>query len=227
MLVLEAAFVALCVGILALAPPPIVGAMESVPSWSKALVAAIAFVTAAWQIIGIAAVISDQPTLYRLYIRLNFLATLVLLAITIAFTVTAAARHSAAVDECTKRFEGTLASNGLGIDQVENTLNSGRQKACDILSWVDVGLMGGLIVVLGLTQLSMCYMQRKYGQLQRAAISDTKPAFGSDGIPMANRSSVGWDPRRRPQYEPLNAPTAHRATNEAHNGETFYETYQR
>lgn len=204
LLVLESAFMALCVGVLALAPPPIVGAMASVPSWGKDLVAAVAFVTAVWQILGLASVFSDQKTLYRLYIRVNFIATLIILAITIAFTITAAARHSASVDECMKEFEGSLAQNGLGVQAVENSLNSGRHKVCDILTWVDVGLMGGLIVLLGLTQLFMCYMQRRYGQRQRAAIANTKQPFGSEGIPMSNRSTMGWDPRRRPQYAPLN-----------------------
>ncbi|KAI3626281.1 hypothetical protein CBS9595_001642 [Malassezia furfur] len=227
LLVLESAFMALCVGILALAPPPIVGAMSSVPSWSKDLVAAVAFVTAAWQIIGLASVITDQKSLYRLYIRVNFLATVVILAITIAFTVTAAARHDEAVDACYREFEGSLAQDGLGVQSVEESITSGRHKVCNILAWVDVGLMGGLIVLLGVMQLFMCYMQRMYGQRQRNAIVGTKEPFGPEGIPMGNRSHLGWDPRPRKQYAPLNTPAAYRPTNVGPTGETFYETYNR
>ncbi|WFC93691.1 hypothetical protein MBRA1_000313 [Malassezia brasiliensis] len=191
--------------------------MSSVPSWSKDLVAAVAFVTAAWQIIGLASVITDQKSLYRLYIRVNFLATVVILAITIAFTVTAAARHDKAVDACYREFEGSLAQDGLGLQSVEESITSGRHKVCDILTWVDVGLMGGLIVLLGVMQLFMCYMQRMYGKRQRNAI----------GIPMGNRSHLGWDPRPRKQYAPLNTPAAYRPTNVGPTGETFYETYNR
>lgn len=218
---------ALCVGILALAPPPIVGAMSSVPSWSKDLVAAFAFVAAAWQIVGLASVFTDQKPLYRLYIRINFLATVVILIITIAFTVTAAARHDEAVDACYREFEGPLAQNGLGVQSVENSISSGRHKVCNILTWVDVGLMGGLIVLLGLTQLFMCYMQRKYGQRQRNAIVSSNESFGTEGIPMGNRSHLGWDPRPRKQYAPLNTPAAYRPTNVGPTGETFYETDHR
>lgn len=217
---------ALCVGVLALAPPPIVGAMSSVPSWGKDLVAAVAFVAAAWQIVGIAAVISDQPTLYRIYIRLNFIATLIILIITIAFTITAAALHQHAVDSCMETYEGSLAQDGMGLQAVEDTLSTVRHKLCDILSWVDVGMMGGLIILLGLTQLFMCYMQRRYGQRQRAAIANAKSGLGQD-IPMTHRPQVGWGPRGRSQYAPLDASTAHRPTNVGPNGEAFYETYHR
>ncbi|WFD42584.1 hypothetical protein MPSI1_001230 [Malassezia psittaci] len=216
---------ALCVGILALAPPPIVGAMASIPSWSKALVAAFAFATAAWQIVGIASVVSDKRSLYRLYIRVNFLATLAILAITIAFTVTAAARHSTAVAACYSRYEGSLAQDGLGVQGVENSLVNGRHKVCDILCWVDVGLMGGLILLLGLTQLFMCYMQRKYGQRQRSAYSYEDKPYGANGIPLASRSPGNWDFRGRPHYSPVPDPSMNQYARAGDNRE-YYQARQ-
>lgn len=169
LLVLECAAVALVVGVLALAPPPIVGMMGAVPSWSKALVAAIAFVTLAWQILGLLAVIADNTVLYRLYIRFNFLATVVLLIITIVFLIVSAVRHDVAFNACMNEFEQPLANDGLGVPQLTNTLHSARTTACKIITWVDVGVAGGLILLVGLVQLYMCYMQRKYGQQQRDA----------------------------------------------------------
>ena len=126
MLVIETAFVALCLGILALAPPPIVGGMGAIPSWGKYVIAVIAFVLAAWQILGLISVISDWPWLYKLYSRINFLATIVLLCFTIAFTVTAAAKHNDAVNECMDKFEGPLAQDAMGVQAIQSRLDQGR-----------------------------------------------------------------------------------------------------
>lgn len=222
---LEAAFVSLCIGLLAIVPPDIVGAMDSVPSWAKALVAAVAFATCGWQLSGLIAVITDNPSVYRLYIRVQFFATLALLAITIAFTATAAARHSRAMLECTAQFESSLSGNTAELGSVESALQSGRSQICNILTWIDVGMMGGLILVLGLTQLYMCYMQRSYGQKQRAALSNAN-AMGTSSYPMAERGSVQWDPRQRQPYSNLGTTQRSRhATNELANGEPVYETY--
>ena len=122
LLVIETAFVALCLGILALAPPPIVGGMDAIPSWGKYVVAVIAFVLAAWQILGLCTVVTDSPWSYKQYSRMNFLATVVLLCFTIAFTVTAAAKHNDAIEACLNEFERPLANDGYGVEEVQLSL---------------------------------------------------------------------------------------------------------
>lgn len=204
--VLECAAAALCVGVLALAPPRIVGMMGSVPSWSKALVAAIGFVALAWQAAGIASVIPDNTALYRLYIRVNFILTVALIVVTIAFTAVGAARHNRSVVTCIELFEQPIGGNGLGIARVQNTLHNARQTACKVITWLDVGVSFGLIVLIGLVQLYMCYMQRRYGQRQRSAAFDAKPNTYpiSEDIPLAPRDSGVWEPSQSNRYQPLN-----------------------
>ena len=199
MLVIETAFVALCLGILALAPPPIVGGMGAIPSWGKYVIAVIAFVLAAWQILGLISVISDWPWLYKLYSRINFLATIVLLCFTIAFTVTAAAKHNDTVNECMEKFEGPLAQDAMGVQAIQSRLDQGRHDLCNYLSWADVGLMGGLVVVVGLTQLYMCYMQGQYGKRQRAAQKESLSQPDAAAYPMRNASM--WNDANR--YKPV------------------------
>ncbi|PKI83358.1 hypothetical protein MVES_002550 [Malassezia vespertilionis] len=205
LLVAESAFVGLCIGLLALVPPRIVGCMGSVPEWSKDLVAAVAFVAVAWQILGLVSVILDRPSLYRLYIRINFFATVIMLIITIAFLITAAARHNESVDACLREFERPLGSDVGGIVQVRDQLQNGRHQVCNVLSWVDVGLMGAMIVIIGLMQLYMNFMQRQYGVRQRFAIQEKDEGYASqNSIPLAQRSTSGrW--RGGQSYAPLHA----------------------
>ncbi|WFD27994.1 hypothetical protein MNAN1_003002 [Malassezia nana] len=128
MIAIETAFVALCIGVIALAAPEIVGGLDAIPSWGKYVVAVICFVMAAWQIYGFATIMVDHTPLYRLYCIVNLVATLVVLCFTIAFTVTAASKHGNAVDECFRRFEGSLAYNGFGIQEFEQVLDEDRRK---------------------------------------------------------------------------------------------------
>lgn len=193
LLVIETAFVALCLGILALAPPPIVGGMDAIPSWGKYVVAVIAFVLAAWQILGLCTVVTDSPWSYKQYSRMNFLATVVLLCFTIAFTVTAAAKHNDAIEACLNEFERPLANDGYGVEEVQDRLDEGRHDVCNYLGWADVGLMGGLVVVVGLLQLYMCYMQGQYGKRQRAAQKESLSQHDAGSFPM-NPTSTWTDP---------------------------------
>ena len=193
LLVIETAFVALCLGILALAPPPIVGGMDAIPSWGKYVVAVIAFVLAAWQILGLCTVVTDSPWSYKQYSRMNFMATVVLLCFTIAFTVTAAAKHNDAIEACLNEFERPLANDGYGVEEVQDRLDEGRHDVCNYLGWADVGLMGGLVVVVGLLQLYMCYMQGQYGKRQRAAQKESLSQHDPGSFPM-NPTSTWTDP---------------------------------
>ena len=154
---------------------------------------------AAWQILGLISVISDWPWLYKLYSRINFLATIVLLCFTIAFTVTAAAKHNDAVNECMDKFEGPLAQDAMGVQAIQSRLDQGRHDLCNYLSWADVGLMGGLVVVVGLTQLYMCYMQGQYGKRQRAAQKESLSQPDAAAYPMRNASM--WNEANR--YKPV------------------------
>ncbi|KAL4398896.1 hypothetical protein ACI68E_004293 [Malassezia pachydermatis] len=200
-LTVETAFVALCVGILALAPPPIVGGMGAIPAWGKYVVAVIAFVLAAWQIVGFASIMADHTVLFRWYSRVTFIGTIIILIFTIAFMATAAGLHDNVIPTCLANFEQPLANDGFGIQQVQDRLDQGRRDVCNILAWADVGLMAGLIIVVGLMQLYMCYMLHKYGQRQRAAEKEARMNPAPVSLPMQDTKQ--WNTFGQPRYEPV------------------------
>jgi hypothetical protein len=75
-------------------------------------------------------------------------------AIAAAWVIISASRHSTAMSNCEKTFY-PAASNG------SNTTEG--QTVCNIITWVDVGLMGGAWVFLALvqvTRLSINYLAK-------------------------------------------------------------------
>lgn len=185
--------VALCIIILALAPPQIVATMGALPSgFPKIIVAILGVVAFVWQIAGIVSIKREQTRFYRTYIRINFVLVLVILAVTLAFFAVSAAQHSKSLTACTAAYGSQpQGSNSMG----NSTLESLGSTICNIFIWVQVGAMGVLLVLIGLTQLYMCAMQRIYGKEMRRADQDQKMYNGSgaDEIPLATRGSGIWD----------------------------------
>lgn len=203
LLVLETALVGFAVGICALAPPSIVAGQGVIPSWSKDIVAALGFITVAWQILGLIAVARQMPTLYRTYIRVNLLLTLAIIAVTVAFLVVAAAQHNKVVNTCVSTY-GVTPSNSAsssvslsGLGQTDAFSQAG-QDICNIFVWAQTGVMAGLIILMGLTQFYMLAAQRSYGGEQRQAFRDSKASY--QDIPMNPRDSAVWEPRSNDPY---------------------------
>ncbi|ETS63478.1 hypothetical protein PaG_01764 [Moesziomyces aphidis] len=205
LLVLETALVALAVGICALAPPSIVAGQGVIPSWSKGLVAALGFITLVWQILGLVSVARQMPTLYRTYIRINTVLTLAIIAATVAFLVTAAVQHNKAVSTCVTTY-GVMPSSSAsssstlqvsGLAETDAFSQAGRD-ICNIFVWAQTGVMAGLIVLMGLTQLYMLAAQKAYGNNQRAAFRDSKANY--QDIPMNPRDSAVWEPHPADPY---------------------------
>lgn len=145
-----------------------------------------------WQIVGLVSIKREQPRLYRTYIRINFLLSLVIIIVTLAFFAVAAARHSTALSACTAAYGSQPAgSSTLGSSALQDL----GSKICNIFIWVQVGFMGLLIGLIGLTQLYMCALQRVYGKEMRRAEDDRKVynGAGADEIPLATRGSGVWD----------------------------------
>lgn len=166
---LEFIFVALCVALLAIGPPSIVATNGAIPSgWPKAIVCIFGFINIAWQFIGIFSIKREKTGLYRIYIRINFILTLLTILITLAFFAVSAARHSVALTNCVNLYGNTPeGSSSSDLSGVGTTI-------CNIFLWVQVGCMGLLIALIGLTQVYMCYCQRAYGQEMRRADQDQK-----------------------------------------------------
>ena len=211
LIVAECAFVALAVGVLALAPPSIVATMGAIPSWSKGLVAALGFITFVWQVFGLVSVAKEKTSLYRTYIRVNFLLTLIIIVVTLAFFAVSASRHSDSVNTCVNTYAQPIAfTSDLPTGSSTPSTQASGRDICNIFIWVQTGVMAGLIALIGLTQLYMCYAQRVYGQKQReaSALYKNQPSrIAGDHIPLAARDSAVWEPRNDPYYA-RDAPTA-------------------
>ncbi|KAK0522620.1 hypothetical protein OC834_006219 [Tilletia horrida] len=201
-ILLENAFVALCIIVLAAGTPSIVALMGGATpaGLAKILLLVLALVVLLWQLFGVVAVRRQSTRTYRLYLRINTILTLAIIGVSAAFLAIGAARHSTAVEACVANFGsvGTTTSTSAISNTLSSTANSVADTGntiCNAFVWVQVGAMAGLIVLLGLTQLYMLFCQRAYGQKQRAAASDLKIESGpGDDIPLSHRDSTTWDP---------------------------------
>ncbi|KAK0546308.1 hypothetical protein OC846_004958 [Tilletia horrida] len=200
-IVLENAFVALCLVILAVAPPQIVALMGGATpaTIAKIVVVALGVIILVWQLLGLVAINRQSTRSYQFYLRINTILTLAVIGATAAFLAIGAARHSTAVDACIAQFGTVQTSSGnSATDVLSGVINDGAKSGstiCNAFVWVQVGAMAGLIVLLGLTQLYMLFCQRAYGQKQRAAASELKAETGAaDNIPLSHRDSTTWDP---------------------------------
>jgi len=198
----ETAFVALCIFVLAVGTPSIVALMGGATpaTLAKILLVVLSLITVVWQLFGVVAVKRQSTRTYRLYLRINTLLTLAIIAVSAAFLAIAAARHATATDACVSEFgsvASTTSSSAIGnvVAGNANTTATTSRAICNTFAWIQVGAMGGLIVLLGLTQLYMLFCQRAYGQKQRGAASDLKAETGAgDNIPLSHRDSGTWDP---------------------------------
>ncbi|PWN22677.1 hypothetical protein BCV69DRAFT_280279 [Microstroma glucosiphilum] len=212
--VVEIAIVAFLVGILALAPSySIVAGLGVIPSFGKAIVSALGFVTAVWQIVGLVAVRKEATKLYHAYTRITTLLTLAILAATIAFLVVAATQHDTAQSACNASYGATPATTSSGYTSSAISENFGDQ-ICDYFIWAQIGAMGGLILLLGLTQLYMCFALGAYGRAQRRATRDYKTVGAGapyesapdDSYPLTARNAEGkvdsgvWEDSRRNSF---------------------------
>ncbi|CAD6938538.1 unnamed protein product [Tilletia controversa] len=201
-ILLETAVVALCLVILATATPFIVALMgnSTLSSLAKIILVVLGVVMLVWQLLGVVAVQRQSPKTYRLYLRINTILTLAVIAVCAAFLAIAAARHQPAVDACAAYFgsvSSTTSSSTISnvVSSTANNLANTSRTICNAFIWVQIGAMAGLVVLLGLTQLYMLFCQRAYGQKQRAATSDLKIETGpGDDIPLSHRDSATWDP---------------------------------
>ncbi|KAI0963777.1 hypothetical protein AcW1_000756 [Taiwanofungus camphoratus] len=128
-------------GTLSVATPSIVGA--ATPSFAKWIFAIICYVGAALQLLGLHAVWSERPITFRRYTTLHLLITIAAFSVAAVWIALSAARHSHAEATC----EATFFPENSSITSSEG------QTLCNVFSWVDVGLMGGLWVLLAIVQV--------------------------------------------------------------------------
>jgi len=183
---LEQLAAGILVGTLSVATPSIVGA--ATPSFSGWLLGVICFVAAGLQVLGFVGVTREKPILYRRYVTLHGIVLCIAFAVAAAWIIVSATRHSTALSSCVQRFFSDTSLQGQG------------QTLCQIFSWVDIGIMGGLWVLLAILQGYLFLVLSSYGVSQRRdhehydSSSDPTHPLTKDSIPMADRGDP-WDSR--------------------------------
>ncbi|KZT30464.1 hypothetical protein NEOLEDRAFT_1126019 [Neolentinus lepideus HHB14362 ss-1] len=175
-------------GTLAVATPHLVGA--ATPSFAKWLFAIICYVGAGLQVLGFLGVYQDKSILFRRYTTLHIMLTTAAFSVAAVWVIISASRHSTAESQCRTDF---FANATTGPEASES------QTLCNIFPWVDVGLMGGLWVVMAIAQFYFYFIVSSFGRTQREAISTYNSIYDAskpltNDIPMNDRSDP-WDPR--------------------------------
>lgn len=91
----------------------------------------------------------EKATMFRRYTTLHILLTVAAFAVSLTWIIISASSHSHAVNTCKKNFFANDTSTA-----ASDVSTSGEdQTLCNIFTWTDVGLMGGLWVVLAIMQV--------------------------------------------------------------------------
>lgn len=181
--------VSLLVGVLSVATPSIVGA--STPSFASLLLAIFCFIITALQTLGFIGVTKEKSILYRRYVTLHGLALTAAFSIAAAWIIVSATRHSNAEAKCIQDF---FSSSGSGTESSEG------EALCNIFSWVDVGIMGVLWILLAILQLYLFVILSSYGATQRRDLGqydrlyDPSQPLTAENIPLDHPTDP-WDSR--------------------------------
>ncbi|OSD03591.1 hypothetical protein PYCCODRAFT_1466959 [Trametes coccinea BRFM310] len=182
---LEQLALGIIAGTLAIATPSIVGA--ATPSFAKWIFAIICYIGAAIQILGFIAVRQERPIFFRRYVSLHLMVTVAAFAVAAAWIILSAVRHNQAQDKCISDFfAGTISAS-----------NSEGETLCNIFPWADVGIMGGLWVLLAIMQTYLYVIVSSFGKGQRRDHSKYQSLYDSsrslNSIPLMDRGA--WDAR--------------------------------
>ncbi|KAN0128414.1 hypothetical protein V8E53_013803 [Lactarius tabidus] len=173
-------------GTLSVATPEIVGA--ATPSSARWIFAVICYIGAAIQVFGFIGVAQEKPITFRRYTTLHILVTTAAFSIAAAWIIVSATRHSTAKSNCEQKF--FTAATGV---------TSEAETMCQIFPWVDVGIMGGLWVLLAISQFYFYTVISGYGVGQRGDHEKFDSIYSMTGLngdnaPLANRQDP-WDSR--------------------------------
>ncbi|SNX84118.1 uncharacterized protein MEPE_02826 [Melanopsichium pennsylvanicum] len=195
---LEFAFVAGCIIVLTTTTPTIVAAVDTLPRIFSVVLLILAIIGLAWQIIGLITVRIDMSSIYRLYIRINFLLVLIVAIVGAIGTVVIASKHQQSKEVCTRIYGNPPMNSSTGVSIGGLDKFAPGESICDYFMWAQIAAMGGLVVLLFATQTYFCYCQRAYGRKQREALQhiegyhkDTEDGdTSSDALSSTSRSST-------------------------------------
>ncbi|GAA5986779.1 hypothetical protein JCM10908_000894 [Rhodotorula pacifica] len=135
--------VSIVTGVLCFAAPSIVSVVT--PSFVSYILGVLCFAVAACQPVGFFGVYRERPRLFKGFLRINGLLVTAAVLCALAMIVVSAAKHSTAIDNCRALFS---------TDDTDSTAHT----ICNIWTWIQIGIMGLLFVIVGLCQVYfVCY----------------------------------------------------------------------
>jgi len=144
------------VGTLSYATPSLVGA--ALPfTFAKFILSAFGYIFAFLQIVGFLGIFKEKAGLFRRYVTINWIVLYAGMSIAVAFIGISASRHTAALNACKANFFHEDTATDDKADQI-----------CNIFTWVILGIMAGLWLVLFIAQSYLVLVLRNYGVTQRA-----------------------------------------------------------
>jgi len=169
-------------GTLSVATPQIVGA--STPSSARWIFAVICYVGAIIQVFGFIGVAQEKPITFRRYTTLHILITTAAFSVAAVWIILSATRHNTAKSNCEQKFFTTASDD-----------TSEAETMCQIFPWVDVGIMGGLWVLLAISQFYFYTVISGYGVGQRGDHEKYNSIYSmtglnSDDVPLAKDSRM-------------------------------------
>jgi len=145
-------------GTLSFSTPSLVGA--ALPfKYSYFILCGLGYLFAAVQLVGFLGIFKEKADLFRKYVTVNWIVLYTGLSLIATFIIISAVRHNQATDICEATFfpseTGTLADDK-------------GERICEIFTWVSVGIMGALWLIITILQSYLVLVLRGYGVTQRA-----------------------------------------------------------
>ncbi|BEI80093.1 hypothetical protein CcaverHIS002_0106220 [Cutaneotrichosporon cavernicola] len=199
-IIAEQAAVAIATAVLCFVAPSVPGV--ATPPFVTYILAIVCLVGLAVQPVGFVGAFREKTKTFRIYSAINGIITLVAFIVAAAIIIISAVRHDAAMAKCIKDY---FTPSATASQQAQQTLTEESGLLCNAFTWADVGLMGGLWVILALTQSYFVYCTRKYGAFTMS-ILQSKRYNGTDSVMWTNSMAAPSGPRgddwdARPSYE--------------------------
>lgn len=160
------AIIALVTAVLSFAAPTIVAV--AIPSFGSYILGAASMLVFGLQAWGFFGVYKEKPATFRKYVAVNTAALALAFILALVWIIVSAVKHTSAVDACIEQF--ITEDSGTNSNQSEVNVTSGSvsgETLCNIFTWVQMGVMGGLWLALLLVEFYFALMCRFYQTEQR------------------------------------------------------------
>jgi hypothetical protein len=167
------------------------------------------------QTLGFIGVSKEKTLLYRRYVTLHGLSILAAFSIAAAWIILSAAKHRNAQARCIQDFFSSTGSESQG------------KILCEIFSWVDVGIMGALWVLLASLQGYLFRILSAYGRAQRGERGQYDRLYDpsqplTENIPLGPTGHTDpWDSRRSIEAQEVSDRKYHDRTSSTISGHEY------